>query len=136
MERKLWETLGFTIAEIIVAVAITAALVTVLMKGLQSLRKSLQKDLYEAEVDKRLLLVRSKVEAAFFNGDSPDKRLTNIGLTEEEKKDPLGQDYTFKYIKVAHMKRGSGQTKKVIFLFTGSKLKDLGIISEEITFYL
>ena len=75
------------------------------------------------------MLVRSKVEAAFFNGDSPDKRLTNIGLTEEEKKDPLGQDYTFKYIKVAHMKRGSGQTKKVIFLSTGSKLKDLGIIS-------
>lgn len=63
------------------------------------------------------------------SGIVPKSNLDNIGLTEEEKKDPLGQDYTFKYIKVAHMKRGSGQTKKVIFLSTGSKLKDLGIIS-------
>ena len=68
MERKLWETLGFTTVEIIVAVAITAALVGVLMKGLQSSVKSVREDLYEAEVDKKLPLVSCKVEVVLMSG--------------------------------------------------------------------
>ena len=64
------------------------------------------------------------------SGIAPKSNLDNGGLTAEEQKDLLGQDYTFICIEVSLTKRrGSGSTKRMIFLSTGSKLKDLGIIS-------
>ena len=70
------------------------------------------------------------------SGIAPKSNLDNGGLTAEEQKDPFGQDYRFTYIDIAPTERGSNPTKRMIFLFTGSKLKNLGIISEEITLYL
>ena len=89
-ERKLWETLGFAIAEIIVAVTIMTALVAVLMKDLQSSVKSVRRDIYRSEVRKRLEIVVNKVEIALLSGKIPNTNLSNIGLTEEEQKDLLG----------------------------------------------
>lgn len=67
-----------------------AALVAVLMKDLQSSVKSVRRNIYRSEVQRRLALIVNKVEIAFLNGETPDGSLNNIGLTEEEKKDPLG----------------------------------------------
>ena len=67
------------------------------------------------------------------SGIAPKSNLDNILLTEEEKKDPLGQDYTFMYLEIVPTKRGSGPTITII-LVPGNKLISLGVESKVTTF--
>jgi prepilin-type N-terminal cleavage/methylation domain-containing protein len=97
MKSKLNRRQGFTIAEIIIAVAIMAALVAVLMRGLQSSRKSIQRDVYRLALRERASLIRGRIQAMKLEGAAPTADLGNLELTSEEKKDPFGTDYSLSY---------------------------------------
>ena len=122
MKSKLNRRQGFTIAEIIIAVAIMAALVAVLMRGLQSSRKSIERDTYRIAMRERAALIKGRIQAARFEGITPSTGLTNISLTSEEKKDPFGENYTFAYDSTAN--------KLKITPATNGKLGKMGIADE------
>lgn len=68
------------------------------------------------------------------SGIAPKSNLDNGGLTAEEQKDLLRQDYTFICIEVSPTKRrGSGSTITII-LIPGNKLISLGVESKVTTF--
>ena len=67
------------------------------------------------------------------SGIAPKSNLDNGGLTAEEQKDLLGQDYKFMYLEIVPTKRGSGPTITII-LIPGNKLISLGVESKVTTF--
>ena len=91
MKSKLNRRRGFTIAEIIIAVAIMATLIAVLMKGLQTSRNNIKRDTYQAELKKRMLTIAAKAEAHLFEHGS----LTNFTADANDLIDPVGQTYVF-----------------------------------------
>ena len=89
MKSKLNRRRGFTIAEIIIAVAIMATLIAVLMKGLQTSRANIKRDTYQAEIKKRALTIGAKAEAYVLEHGS----ITGFTVASDDKKDPVGEDY-------------------------------------------
>ena len=127
MKSKLNRRRGFTIAEIIIAVAIMATLVAVLMKGLQTSRANIKRDTYQAELNKRIVNIAAKAEAYAFkngnvNGFTPDS---------DDEKDPVGETYAF----AAENPTQSRPTYKIT-LTPKSKgvLEGLGVKAETYTF--
>lgn len=96
MKSKLNKRRGFTIAEIIMAVAIMAILIGTVMKSLQSSRESVKADMVRAEMVKRLSLAKAKIEAALANEKTPQGDLKDI-LGSDDLTDANGETYTFAY---------------------------------------
>ena len=90
MKSKLNRRRGFTIAEIIIAVAIMATLIAVLMKGLQTSRANIKRDTYQAELKKRALTIGAKAEAHVFEHGSLD----GFKPDSDDLKDPVGGTYS------------------------------------------
>ena len=89
MKSKLNRRRGFTIAEIIIAVAIMATLIAVLMRGLQTSRTNIKRDTYQAELTKRALTIGAKAEAYVFEHGN----LTGFTADAVDKTDPVGETY-------------------------------------------
>lgn len=89
MKSKLNRRRGFTIAEIIIAVAIMATLIAVLMKGLQTSRANIKRDTYQAELKKRALTIGAKAEAYVFQNG----KLAGFTADTTDLEDPVGQTY-------------------------------------------
>ena len=90
MKSKLNRCRGFTIVEIILAVAIMATLIAVMMKGLQSSRGNIRRDTYQAEVNKRVINIGAKAEAYVFK----EGTITNFPPDSDDLIDPVGDTYT------------------------------------------
>ena len=127
MKSKLNRRRGFTIAEIIIAVAIMATLVAVLMKGLQTSRANIKRDKYQAEVNKRVINIGAKAEAYLFKYGN----ITNFSPDANDLADPVGATYAF--AKAVPKNAGSPYT---ITLTPKSKgvLEGLGVKAETYTF--
>ena len=89
MKSKLNKHRGFTIAEIIIAVAIMATLIAVLMNGLKASRANIKRDTYQAELIKRAMTVGAKVEAYVFEHGGT----AGFAPTNTDREDPVGQLY-------------------------------------------
>ena len=127
MKSKLNRRRGFTIAEIIIAVAIMATLIAVLMKGLQASRANIKRDTYQAELNKRIVNIAAKAEAYVFK----EGTITNFSPDNDDIEDPVGETYAF----AAENPTQARPTYKITL--TPAKdgiLKGLGVKAETYTF--
>ena len=123
MKSKLNRRRGFTIAEIIMAVAIMGILIATVMKNLQSSRKSIDADMCRGEMHKRIALIKGKVEAAVIAGYTPNQGLTNI-LSPEELLDAKGQGYTIVF--------STANANYKLEITPGAKVTALGVGKETV----
>ena len=127
MKSKLNRRRGFTIAEIIIAVAIMATLVAVMMKGLQSSRTNIKSDTYQAEINKRILTIGAKAEAYLFEHGN----ITSFSADPDDLKDPVGQQYTFAK---ANPTKAGDPYKITLTPAKSGTLEGLGVKAEQYTF--
>ena len=125
MKSKLNRRRGFTIAEIIMAVAIMGILIATVMKSLQSSRKSIDADMCRGEMYKRIALIKGKVDAAVLAGHTPNANLNNV-LSPEELLDAKGETYTIAFA----LGNGGGSHKLVIT--PGKITQGLGVGAETV----
>jgi prepilin-type N-terminal cleavage/methylation domain-containing protein len=127
MKSKLNRRRGFTIAEIIIAVAIMATLVAVLMKGLQTSKANIKRDTYKLEANRRIKNLGVKAEAHVFQNGT----IGDFKPDPEDLEDPVGETYVFNAASPA--KSGDPYT---ITLTPKSKgaLEELGIATQTYTF--
>ena len=123
MKSKLNKRRGFTIAEIIMAVAIMAILIGTVMKSLQSSRESVKADMVRAEMAKKYGLIKGKVEAALAGGLSIDTGLTYI-LSSKDLLDLNGEPYDIKFTE------GLNGGQHTLTLSPGPKGTALGVTTE------
>lgn len=127
MKSKLNRRRGFTIAEIILAVAIMAVLVSVMMKGLQSSRANIRRDTYQAEVNKRAINIGAKAEAYVFKNGT----ISAFVADSADLEDPVGETYTL--AKTTPAKAGDPY-KITLTPKASGVLEGLGVSAETYTF--
>ena len=126
MKSKLNRRRGFTIAEIIMAVAIMGILIATVIKSLQSSKESIKADMVRAEMHKKVGLIKGRVEAAVIGGITPNAGLTNI-LRADDLKDFNGEAYTVAFTP------GTPSEDYKLEIAPGAKGQALGITKETIT---
>ena len=126
MKSKLNRRRGFTIAEIIMAVAIMGILIATVMRSLQSSRKSIDADMCRGEMYKRIALIKGKVEAAVLAGYTPNANLSNI-LTAEELLDAKNQRYAITFT------LGTPAQDYTLEITPGADIQALGVGKETVT---
>ena len=121
MKGKLNKRRGFTIVEIIVAVVIMSALMTIVMRSLQRAQTSAKRSTYQARVREDAVVFAQEAKRIIDDGVATTKDVANI-LNGYHAPDPgtAKDSYTFSV------------SKGILTVSPGTALKKIGVHEEKI----
>ena len=94
MKSKLNKRRGFTIVEVLIAVAIMAILITAVMNGITGAKAEARKKIWQTEVDKETLHAIELVEERMTNNPNETDATVAAAVKPSLRKDPTGGTYT------------------------------------------
>lgn len=96
MENKLSKYRGFTIVEVLIAVAIMAILITTVMNGISGAKREARQKIWETAVEKEALHAAQLIEGylASHPGSTPGDAAAASAVTDKLRRDPTGNAYT------------------------------------------
>ena len=94
MKSKLNKRRGFTIVEVLIAVAIMAILITAVMNGITGAKAEARKKIWQTEVDKETLHAIELVEQRMTNNPNETDATVAAAVKPSLRKDPTGGTYT------------------------------------------
>lgn len=121
MKSKLNRCRGFTIVEIIVAVVIMAALMTIVMRSLQRAQTSAKRSTYQARVREDAVVFAQEAKRIIDDGVAKTKDVANL-LNGYKAPDPGTDSETYSF----------SVSKGVLTVSPGQGLKDMGVHDEKI----
>ena len=95
MKNKLSKYRGFTIVEVLIAVAVMAILITAVMNGISGAKREARQKIWQTEVDKEALHAAHLIEEYLSShpGSTPSEAIKASAVKDSLRKDPTGQTY-------------------------------------------
>ena len=94
MKSKLSKYRGFTIVEVLIAVAIMAILITAVMNGISGAKREARKKIWQTEVDKETLHAVQLIENHMASNVGVPASDAAKAVENDLRKDPTGNKYT------------------------------------------